>query len=323
MKRGGFLIGICAAMAATCCQAVEHGVYVVTVPVADVRTAPGSVGVAGAHDEQQETQLLYGETVRVLQWQDAWARIEAVEQPEYTHHRRWEGYPGWVLRDLLQPLRSAHPTTGVIILKWATVWRDPAGETALTELPLGTKLFVTPAQQRLWQVRLVNGSDGWISPSALWLTAQLRRLSDAERRQTIVQNARQLLGDPYFWGGRSPSSSTTYAGVTGVDCSGLVNLAYRAAGIDIPRDAHEQHLRAKSITTLQPADLLFLSKANDPTMIVHVMLYAGNDQLIEGPGTGLTVREISAIQRLGKPAQTLRSGDRVGNQTLYLGAYLQ
>jgi len=322
MRRLIWIVGIVEALAAISCHAAEHGTSVVTVPVADVRTAPGSLGVAGTHDSEQETQVLYGETVRVLQYQDAWALIEAVEQPEYTHHRRWEGYPGWVLRDVLQPLRTRRPASAVIMRKWATVWRDPDGEDALTELPLGTKLAVTPTQQRLWQVRLINGSDGWISPGALWLTTQLQHLSEAERRQAIVQHAQQLLGDPYFWGGRSPSAGTTYAGVTGVDCSGLVNLAYRAAGIDIPRDAHEQYLRAKSVTLLQPADLIFLSKANDPATIVHVMLYAGHDTLIEGPGTGLTVRQTSVIQRLGKPAHALKSGDRVGEQTISLGAYL-
>ena len=61
-----------------------------------------------------------------------------------------------------------------------------------------------------------------------------------------------------------------------MDCSGLVNLAYRAAGLDIPRDAHEQFLRAKPVNALQPGDLIFLSERQNPKRIVHVMLYEGD-----------------------------------------------
>jgi len=141
-----------------------------------------------------------------------------------------------------------------------------------------------------------------------------------EQRRLIVRNARLFIGDAYYWGGRSPASPSD--GVTGVDCSGLVNLAYRAAGLDIPRDAHEQFLRARPVGALQPADLVFLSERGDPSRIVHVMLYAGEGEVIEGPGTGTAVRRIRVAERLGWPPDRLTSGTVVDGQTVSFGAYL-
>jgi cell wall-associated NlpC family hydrolase len=101
-----------------------------------------------------------------------------------------------------------------------------------------------------------------------------------------------------------------------------VNLAFRAAGIDIPRDAHEQFLRARRINALQPADFIFLSERSNPDRIVHVMLYAGDGEVIEGPGTGQPVRRIAITKRLGQPLDWLAPGSVVEEQTVFFGTYV-
>ena len=107
-----------------------------------------------------------------------------------------------------------------------------------------------------------------------------------------------------------------------MDCSGLINLAYRSAGVDVPRDAHEQFLRAKRVNALQPADLIFLSERGNPRHIVHVMLYAGNGELIEGPGTGMVVRRIRVTERLGQSTDWLSSDTVIDGQTVFFGSFL-
>ena len=48
---------------------------------------------------------------------------------------------------------------------------------------------------------------------------------------TVIGFAREQLGKPYLWGGTGPDS---------FDCSGLMMMAYRAAGISIPRTSQQQ-----------------------------------------------------------------------------------
>lgn len=330
-------------VAAAGCAAPSFSV--VTVPVADVRARPLSSHAPGIHDPLQETQLLYGERVKVLNTDGPWVFVEAVEQAEYTHANAWRGYPGWVRQDALRHSPASIRPEAVVSAKWATLWADASASAALMQIPIGTKLTLARAEGMLWPLRLADGRDAWISRGDVRLLKELRRLPVERRRQAVVQAAEQFLGDPYFWGGRSPyhtsgptpateagtpppggvadgSAETRSVRLTGVDCSGLVNLAYRAAGIDIPRDAHEQYVRARKIATPRPADLLFFSSPEDPRKIVHVMLYAGDGWLIEGPGTGLTVRRVALAARLGVSVESLSPGTRIGNQVVYLGTYL-
>ena len=67
---------------------------VVSVPVADLRAQPHTTAQAHHHDPLQETQILYGERVKVMKTVEGWANVRAIEEPELTHHGHWEGYPG-------------------------------------------------------------------------------------------------------------------------------------------------------------------------------------------------------------------------------------
>lgn len=296
---------------------------VVAVPIADLRAMPGTFAQPQTHDALQETQLLYGETVRLIRTEGDWAFVEAVDQLEYTHAFRWQGYPGWMPKAFLQEAGGPRPNA-VIGVKWATVWRDAGGTEAWLMLPMGSPVRVETTTGEFWKLSLASETEGWILRGQVELLTELARLPEAQRRDRIVRAAQQLLGDPYFWGGRSPHfGGPALANVTGVDCSGLVNLAYQAAGIRVPRDAHEQFLRARTVAHPQAADLVFLSDPANPHKIVHVLLVAGEESLIEGPGTGLAVRRIDAATRLGRPLAALSSGESVGNQQVFFGTYFR
>lgn len=150
------------------------------------------------------------------------------------------------------------------------------------------------------------------------------RVDDAVRNQ-ILEFARKHLGEYYFWGGRSLRDPQNKKVLTGVDCSGLVNLSYRQAGLLIPRDAHEQFMKAvkKDPSELKPADLIFLSKKDTPEKITHVMMYTGNGRIIEAPQTGETVREIPLLQRLGKDPKELKNGMEFDGRVVTFGSLLE
>ena len=303
--------------------ATSKPVMAVIVPVSDLRAQPHTTPQLGTHDTLQETQLLYGERVRVRKVEEGWAFVEAIEQPEFTHARRWQGYPGWLPVTALARWEPLLEPNIVVIGKWAPTWIDANILTPSPwQFPLGTRLRATDMGGHVWSVELLDGTTVWMAHQYARSLQEVRELPPLERRRLIVRNAEAFLGDSYYWGGRSPKTTWPQAQVTGVDCSGLINLAYRAAGLDIPRDAHEQFVRARRVNALQPADLIFLSERNNPSRIVHVMLYAGNGELIEGPGTGLAVRRISAEKRLGQSLDWLASGALVDGQTVFFGTYL-
>ncbi|MFC9296892.1 C40 family peptidase [Streptomyces sp. NPDC057011] len=95
--------------------------------------------------------------------------------------------------------------------------------------------------------------------------------------------AESHLGDPYVWGGNGPH---------GWDCSGLVQAAYRSAGISLPRVADDQYRATTPISRseLRRGDLVFWSSNGSASGIHHVALYLGDGQYLEAPRPGRNVR---------------------------------
>ena len=303
--------------------ATVKSLMAVNVPLTDLRAQPHTIAQAGNHDPLQETQLLYGERVRVLKAQEGWASVQALEQPEFTHAKRWQGYPGWLPVSALVPWEPLLEPNVVVTEKWAPTWEEAyLLKQTRWRFPLGTRLRTTDMGGHLWKVELLDGAIVWMPSRYARSLDKLRTLPIPEKRQAILRSAQLFIGDPYFWGGRSPHVTGFEYQVSGVDCSGLINLAYRSVGIEIPRDAHEQFLRAKAVQALQPADMIFLSERGNPKRIVHVMLYAGDGDVIEGPGTGQAVRRISLMKRLGHSLGGLAPGTVIDGQTVFFGTYL-
>jgi cell wall-associated NlpC family hydrolase len=108
---------------------------------------------------------------------------------------------------------------------------------------------------------------------------------------TAIAYAEQQLGKPYQWGGTGPDA---------FDCSGLVMMAYRAAGINIARTSEQQwttepHVRPSQV---RPGDLVFFAGVDGtPTSPGHVGLVVGNGQMIEAYAAGVPIRVASYINR--------------------------
>lgn len=96
-------------------------------------------------------------------------------------------------------------------------------------------------------------------------------------RALILSNAKQALGTPYRYGGET---------LRGVDCSGLVQMAYAAAGIGLPRTADQQFSRLPERDVARPGDLLFFGSGSTAT---HVGIYLGDQRMIHAPGRGRRV----------------------------------
>lgn len=97
-----------------------------------------------------------------------------------------------------------------------------------------------------------------------------------------IQFAHSAIGTPYVWGGESTK---------GYDCSGLIQAAYKAAGVNIPRTTYDQIKVGKPVSWggFRPGDLIFsnFEGGKSPT---HVVMYVGNGRVIAAPHTGTTVQ---------------------------------
>jgi cell wall-associated NlpC family hydrolase len=98
---------------------------------------------------------------------------------------------------------------------------------------------------------------------------------DVDKAQ-ITQFAGQFVGLPYLWGGTSR---------WGLDCSGLVHLAHRAAGVVVPRDAAAQQATAMPVQLgeEQPGDLYFFARDD---RVFHVGFVTGPGRMLHAPEDG-------------------------------------
>jgi len=114
-----------------------------------------------------------------------------------------------------------------------------------------------------------------------------------ETASIAVRTALAQRGKPYRWGAEGPDT---------FDCSGLMQFAYAAAGVRIPRVSRDQHgafvgSRPVAMRDLRPGDLVFFAdRPSDPRTIHHVGMYIGNGLMVEAPYTGAVVRTSSIMR---------------------------
>ncbi|MFF0100749.1 NlpC/P60 family protein [Micromonospora sp. NPDC005257] len=230
------------------------------------------------------TQLLLGEPVRVTETRpDGWARVVALGQPAAKLGA--DGYPGW--------LRTAHladadpadtdpadtdpadtdpagrTASGTVPAGPAAAGPGPAadgpltvdaartalragsdGDAALTGVVLGTRLTPAgPAVNGRRPVRVPGRADPLWAPEDDLVPLPAER-PEAEKVLAVAERLRDLA---YVWGGMSTD---------GIDCSGLVHLAWRRYGITLPRDADDQAAATSwvPLDAERPGDLYFFAR---------------------------------------------------------------
>jgi hypothetical protein len=101
-------------------------------------------------------------------------------------------------------------------------------------------------------------------------------------QKDILAAAHAQVGQPYVWGAESRSEG-------GFDCSGLIDYAYRAAGINPPGRMTTDTIAklGKSVKgqPLQPGDAVLIGSDNH-----HVVMYVGDGKVIAAPHTGTVVQ---------------------------------
>jgi cell wall-associated NlpC family hydrolase len=206
----------------------------------------------GSERSEMVSQLLFGETYAVTEWQDKWVKVIT----------SFDDYEGWISRvqftalsvDDYQKLQQApselttQPVTPVTKQKDSSTLYLPAGST----LPFFNNGSC-----------VINGEEFTVS--------DLSKAND-----DLMATANGYLNSPYLWGGRTHF---------GIDCSGFVQTVFKQHGINLKRDASQQVEQGAVVDFLQSAeagDLAFFD--NDEGRIVHVGIMLNNEQIIHASG---------------------------------------
>lgn len=159
-------------------------------------------------DAPLETEFLYGDVVRVYDENEGWAWAQSDE----------DAYVGYVSADALGKIVS-QPTHRVRALR-THLYPAPDIKTPPIELlSMNARVDIESIDGRF--AKLKNGGFA--------IAAHL--IPVEEFAGDFVSVAREFLGAPYLWGGRTS---------IGLDCSALIQLSLQASGVECPRDTDMQ-----------------------------------------------------------------------------------
>ncbi|MFN3213477.1 MAG: NlpC/P60 family protein [Henriciella sp.] len=242
--------------------------------IAALRKAPAS-------ESTQVSQVLHGETVLLHHEEGGFGLVQC----------ETDRYVGWVLMDALSA--AVLDVTHRVSVGRLHTYTDPK-ITAAAHLVLGAGAKLTATGDREGRYLRFERA-GWIVDHLI---------ADAGAYETDpVAVAERFLGTPYLWGGRD---------CLGLDCSGLVQIAFGACGVLCPRDSDMQQVwfgdpiaQWQAPGALQRGDLLFWKG--------HVGLMADSETLLHANGTFMTTMKeplAPAIQRIaneyGEPLEARR-----------------
>jgi cell wall-associated NlpC family hydrolase len=154
---------------------------------------------------------------------------------------------------------------------------DDAAE-QVTQALEGEPLLVE--ERRNGWARIVTAYDypGWVREEAL---EEGEGSLTTDAAGSPVDVARGYLGTEYLWGGMTER---------GIDCSGLVHMAYRRLGRIVPRDADQQEDAAAEVAELEPGDLITYADPGEPAD--HIAFWLGDGRILHATSRdGLGVNE--------------------------------
>lgn len=222
-----------------------HGI--VLLPLVPLRLSP-------TESSEMVSQLLYGETIEVLEQQNNWLYICNIA----------DNYTGWVDKKMIKLL--THEQFMVI---------NPAKKQIIDSPTLLCKIEKTKQHILLPGAGIVRKNLYLEEVDELNLI-QSDVKDEVLNSKSVVEIAKQYLNAPYLWGGKS---------IFGIDCSGLVQLVHSIAGVLLPRDASKQVEIGQTIDFLDEAtegDLAFFE--NKEGKIIHVGILIDKAHIIHASG---------------------------------------
>lgn len=217
--------------------------------------------VRSGPDQKAETvnELLFGEMVEIQEIHDHWCHVKT----------EWDDYSGWISRSELMEITPAFFREArrmyQVISGPANAFEDARPDFPYRLLPGSTLPFYRPDNHSFSIGQKTLKLDG---PSAV--------IESRGNADDFIRHALGFINAPYRWGGRS---------LFGIDCSGLIQVTLKIAGIRFPRDSREQVHAGEPLHFLEEAqsgDLVFFGNENED--ITHAGIYRAPGQVIHAFG---------------------------------------
>ncbi|MBS4750904.1 C40 family peptidase [Carnobacteriaceae bacterium zg-ZUI78] len=224
------------------------------------------------HDQLVDSELLYADTVRVLETSGDYTKVVALQQP---NGKDVDGYIGWVftqdLSDIPETFKRAEKQ--IVVSKATAKGRLENSDITLS---IGSYLPLVDETETDFIVETLNGK-ATIQKSDAIVRGSMTSL---EEMMTI---GKSLIGTDYTWAGISGN---------GFDCSGLVHTLYRLLDIQVSRDTTKQVLDGIEIPKDKAAlgDLLLFENEQG---IHHVGIYVDKGIMLHAPNENASLEMMS------------------------------
>jgi cell wall-associated NlpC family hydrolase len=165
-------------------------------------------------------------------------------------------------------IRSSAQRCGVDLAPVRAEPRDDAEQ--VTQALAGEPLTVEERRDGWARIRTAYDYPGWIREDALAAGDANPGWLGPAQPGSAIDEARAYLGAPYLWGGMTEH---------GIDCSGLVHMAYRRLGRLVPRDSDQQEEAGEPIDAddFRPGDLVTYGEGHACT---HIAFWLGDGRIL-------------------------------------------
>lgn len=245
---------------------------------------PAAKVLLGADSNAEiDTQVLFGETVKILEEDEQWARVRA----DLDGKEGWVQSPSGVFAQMSDTPSPTHWVTHPRVV----VYREPNFKAApVTVLSMNSLVAAGACElgacgegQYTQVLGLVGAPQAWIPSDRLALIGRFAK--------DFVEEALKFIGIPYIWGTRDASP--------GIDCSAHLQQTLLACGVCAPRDARPQSQalgdELEENTTMQRGDLVFWTRGKGR----HVAIMLDNLQCIHvtiaPPHRGVVTETLVAV----------------------------
>ncbi|QEC78966.1 C40 family peptidase [Mucilaginibacter ginsenosidivorax] len=208
------------------------------------------VRVMPSDTSELDTCLLFGEQVEILEEKGNWIKVSGL----------FDHYGGWVDSKQLSFVGDPPAVEKPVIAESLFAWAESKERRIL--VPRGAVL--------------PNFHDGYLSLDGynFKYDGKVYQEYDGACADRAITLAKDYLGVPYLWGGRSPF---------GIDCSGFMQVVFMLCGIELPRNASQQVLQGELVNfeNRSPGDLVFFASNGK---VFHVGMLADRERIIHASG---------------------------------------